>query len=318
MATPSQSFIAALPPQKIEVLDGDTATQYDPRHSVLIFSGPIPPGLNLSQATYLELSSGKVQAFVPEIQQWLLNLYGIWLESEQNASEFKHYFDFWETYRKARAPATVVLVACCVVLYLVTSAYGGNSDLMVLARFGAANPLLIRAGEWWRLVGASFLHVGIVHILVNMYALWNLGRGIERFYGTVPFLGLYALAAVTGSLADFYTSADNVLSAGASGAIFGLFGAAGVLSFKHELPKRVAQGMRKDALTNLVLNLGVAFTVPNLGHAAHLGGLVAGALFAAVVPIASRQQPRWLVGALGLMAVAYFAVELVTLYHAFQ
>lgn len=319
MPSASQTFLEAMrtlgeQPQ-LELVDGDTATELDPARQVLIFSGPAPES---TRATYLDLSNGKINAYNPEVRRWLEGLYRVWLDSDRDGGEFVHYFRFWESFSKAKAPATYVLIAICVLLYGLTSLLGGNHDLMPLVRFGAANSLLIGQGEWWRIVGSNFLHIGPVHLLVNMYALYAVGREAERFFGTGPFLGLYALAGVAGSLASYFTTPANVVSAGASGAIFGLFGAAVVLSYKKDLPRSVAQSMRSVAIQNLGLNLVVAFTMPNIGHAAHLGGCVTGALFAALVPTATRPRSKALVWALTALAVPYGLAELVTLYHAFQ
>lgn len=319
MPTPSQAFLSAvsgLEDQKIAFVDGDLVPH--PVDAVLVFSGPVGVRPDLAGATYIDLAEGKVQAFHPALKRWLEGLYRVWLSSDRDPAEFAHYFRFVERYTQARTPATIALIAICGVIYLVTSLLGGNTDMMVLVRFGASVPVLISEGQWWRIVGSNFLHIGIVHLLVNMYALWAVGRTIERFYGSGPFLALYALAGVGGALASYLTAPEVSLSAGASGAIFGLFGASLALSYKRDLPKDIARSMRSTALQTLGLNLVVAFTIPNLGHAAHLGGLVMGALFAALVPIATRPRSAILVAILSGLSVPYFLAELLTLYHAFQ
>lgn len=316
MPTPAEAFLAAFPEiegQELSLVDADRlAPEEYPPDRVLVFSGPVatlPPGF-----TCLDLATGKAQAFQPEIAEWLKSIHQVWVDSGESR-EFARYFDFSERYAAARAPATPVLIAVCVALFAVMTLSGGSTSALVLLRFGAANGVLIQAGEWWRLVGSTFLHIGATHLAVNMLALWVLGRQIERFYGTGPFLGLYALAGFSGSLASQLFMPD-VIAAGASGAIFGLFGAAGVLSLKSDLPRAVALSMRKSALINLALNVAVGLSVPNIGHAAHLGGLLAGALFGGVVPTIFRPRPNWLAPGLGLVGMIPFLVELVVLYHA--
>ncbi len=316
MPTPAEAFLASFPAiegQELSLVDADRlAPEQYPLDRVLIFSGPVgklPTGF-----TSLDLATGKIQAPLPEIAEWLKSIHQVWVDSGESR-EFARYFDFSEKYAAARAPATPVLIAVCVALFGVLTLSGGSTSALVLLRFGAANGVLIQAGEWWRLVGSTFLHIGLTHLAVNMLALWVLGRQIERFYGTGPFLGLYALAGLSGSLASQVFMPD-VIAAGASGAIFGLFGAAGVLSLKSNLPRAVALSMRKSALINLALNVGVGLSVPNIGHAAHLGGLVAGALFGALVPTIFRPRPAWLAPALALVGALPFLVELIVLYHA--
>ncbi len=316
MPTPAQAFLASFPEiegQQLSLVDADGLTPEDyPLDRVLIFSGPVvnlPPGF-----TCLDLATGNVRAPQPEIAEWLKSIHHVWVDSGESR-EFARYLDFSERYAAARAPATPVLIAVCVALFAAMTLSGGSTNSLVLLRFGAANGLLIQAGEWWRMVGSTFLHIGFTHLAVNMLALWVLGRQIERFYGTGPFLGLYALAGFSGSLATQLFMPEGI-TAGASGAIFGLFGAAGVLSLKSDLPRAVALSMRKSALINLALNVGVGLSVPNLGHAAHLGGLLAGALFGMLVPTIFRPRPPWLAPALAAVGVIPLLVELIVLYHA--
>lgn len=316
MPTPAQAFLASFPAfegQQLSLVDADgLAPEEYPLDRVLIFSGPVanlPP-----EFTCLDLATGNVRAHQPEIAEWLKSIHQVWVDSGESR-EFARYLDFSERYAAARAPATPVLIALCLALFAALTLSGGSTNSLVLLRFGAANGLLIQAGEWWRLVGSTFLHIGFTHLAVNMLALWVLGRQIERFYGTGPFLGLYALAGFSGSVATQLFMPEGI-TAGASGAIFGLFGAAGVLSLKSDLPRAVALAMRKSALINLALNVGVGLSVPNLGHAAHLGGLLAGALFGMLVPTIFRPRPQWLAAGLALVGVLPFLVELVVLSHA--
>jgi membrane associated rhomboid family serine protease len=123
-------------------------------------------------------------------------------------------------------------------------------------------------GEYWRLVTAMFLHYGLLHLLVNMWALWVLGPHLERTLGSARFLALYLIAGIGGDVAA-YVFQPFSLTAGASGAIFGLFAALFVVN------RRLGRD-NGGVITLIVINLLMVFIVPNISLAGHVGGLVTG------------------------------------------
>lgn len=159
---------------------------------------------------------------------------------------------------------------------------GGPDDACVLLRFGAKFNYLIVQGEWWRLLSSIFLHIGIVHLLFNEYALWAFGREIERLFGSVRFTLIYLLAGLFGSTASFALS--PAISAGASGAIFGMIGAQVAFFFRNRA--RFGE-MGRRQLTSLLgvigVNLFLGVTIPGIDNLAHLGGLVTGFLLGLVL-----------------------------------
>lgn len=173
--------------------------------------------------------------------------------------------------------ATWVLLGINIVVWLAMTAAGGSTDSQVLFSFGAKYGPAILGGEYWRLFTSMFLHIGLMHLGVNSYALYALGPEAERFYGRARFLAIYLLTGVLSSVTSYLIS--PTLAAGASGAIFGLVGALGAF-FIHERDVLGAPGRRR--LNNLasvvVINLIIGFTVPNIDNAAHMGGLLAGFL----------------------------------------
>ncbi len=127
------------------------------------------------------------------------------------------------------------------------------------------------AGQWWRVVTGAFLHIGPLHIALNMLALWVLGRDLELVLGRGRFLALYGLSLLGGSAAVLLFSPPAGAVAGASGAIFGLF--SGLLMVLLRLRRPVGQ-----VVAVIVLNLVLSFSIPGISIAGHIGGLVTGAV----------------------------------------
>ncbi len=155
-----------------------------------------------------------------------------------------------------------------------------NGNAAGLIEFGAKDQLLIAGGDWWRLVTAAFLHQGFLHLAINMYALWVLGSFCEVLYGRARFLLIYLGAALGGSLASYYLTDQN--SVGASGAVFGLLGAALVLGFRHQkrMPAVMGKRLRGSLLFWLAVNLALGVLIPVIDNWGHLGGLVGGTVLA--------------------------------------
>ncbi|MFC0473529.1 rhomboid family intramembrane serine protease [Halalkalibacter kiskunsagensis] len=175
--------------------------------------------------------------------------------------------------------ATVILLCCIAAMFSVVEKNGGSTSVLTLIEFGAKyNPLII-AGEWWRLLSAMFLHITFLHLFMNSIALFYLGGAVERMYGTSRFLIIYFLAGLTGSIASF--AFNEQVAAGASGAIFGCFGA--LLYFGTIYKKLFFRTMGKSVLTILAINLVFGFVVPMVDNGAHIGGLLGGFLACAIV-----------------------------------
>jgi membrane associated rhomboid family serine protease len=162
-----------------------------------------------------------------------------------------------------------------------------SADHSVLIGFGAKqNSLITQQHQYWRLVTCMFLHIGFVHFLLNNYALWIIGRDIEQIYGSARFLILYVTTGVLASMSSFYFS-PNAVSAGASGAIFGLFGVMAAFAFKYrkEIPAALSRDIRRRVLPIIAINLMFGFTARGIvDNAAHIGGLIAGVALALVIP----------------------------------
>ena len=197
--------------------------------------------------------------------------------------------------RAAPYRATQVLIGINVVAYVLTLL---SSDRLIVdyGMFGAA----VAAGEWWRLATAPFLHAGLWHVGLNMFALWILGSLVEPLLGRWRFVAVYLVSALAGAVASYAFGNSGVISVGASGAVFGLLGA--TIVALRRLNRDVS-----GVLVLLVINLVLGFVFPGIDWRAHLGGALTGAAVAAVLAYAP-QQSRVLWQALGVLAVAGFLV----------
>jgi len=175
----------------------------------------------------------------------------------------------------AQARVTYVLLAINILVWLAMTAAGGSTSTAVLIRFGAKVNLLIAQGQVWRLLTSIFLHIGLMHLFFNSYALFAFGIEVERLYGGARFLVIYLLAGLYGSLLSFAFSPN--VSAGASGAIFGLLGVM-VAFFRRHREMFGAWGRQRlfSLLGVAGFNLVLGFSVPGIDNLAHLGGLLSG------------------------------------------
>ena len=186
-----------------------------------------------------------------------------------------------------RTPATIALVLANVLAYVweVTSGTNFDSNQSLLAH-GALYGPLVQQGQWWRVISGAFLHAGLAHIALNMIALYQLGMVVELLMGSSRMLGVYAIALFGGGYAVVYFAPGDV-TVGASGAIFGLFGA--LIAIGVRLGQR-GRALISQVLPILLLNLLFTFAIPFISKAGHVGGLISGFL-AGLVLFATKPQP---------------------------
>jgi membrane associated rhomboid family serine protease len=196
--------------------------------------------------------------------------------------------------RKGRAlvaPATMVLIGINVLVYIVTAAQGGGINLPGGQLFGqwALQGAAVSDGDWWRLVGAMFLHGSVFHLLFNMLALYWLGTIIEQALGTPRFLLVYFVSGLAGSAGALWFSSAFAVTVGASGAIFGLIGALLILEY-------LATGsLMGQAMVLILVNLALTFAVPGISIGGHIGGL-AGGIAATFALMRFRMPPNRALG----------------------
>lgn len=206
---------------------------------------------------------------------------------------------------------TYTLIALNVAVYIAELANQNAviNNWAMVGRFNASWG--VADGQWWRLITSAFVHeppngvFGIFHIVFNMWALWVVGPALEQLLGRTRFISVYLVSALAGSVL-FYLLADKHAAAfGASGAIFGLFGAFFVLSRRLRLDARYI-------VTLIVLNLVITFSVHGIAWQGHVGGLIAGAALAAAYVYAPRENRTLIqVGAtVGVLALLILGVVL--------
>jgi len=196
---------------------------------------------------------------------------------------------------------TLTLIAANVAMFVVTAVSAGFLGVSPLDNYRSPLfvdlsqvPFLVDAGQWWRLLTAAFLHIGPVHLVLNMLALLLFGSELERQLGRWRFLALYLLSALGGATAIQVLGEPGGAVAGASTAIYGLLGGLGVLMLVRR------QDIR-GLLTLLAINVFISL-LPGVSLLGHLGGLVAGAVTAAVL-VLTRRRPGLQVSGLVLVAI---------------
>lgn len=188
----------------------------------------------------------------------------------------------------------ILLMNVLVFLYLLfqgAAISGGN--LSVYIDYGANLGALTKTGQWWRLFSAMFIHYGILHLAFNMWVLWDAGRLTERLYGHFNFAWIYLFSGLFASLTSLYWNMDEVASMGASGAVFGVFGAliGYLLREKRTMPGVLQKQLLRSALIFTAVTLFLGFTIPAIDNAAHLGGLISGLIMGVLLakPLTHRR-----------------------------
>lgn len=214
-----------------------------------------------------------------------------------------------------RVFVTPALVALNIVMFGVmvamgVDALGGRPDDYL--KFGANFGPLTGGGEWWRLATCTFIHFGILHLLFNMWALWDSGQLSERLFGNAWFGAIYLFSGVCGSIASMLWR-NEAVSVGASGAIFGVFGAllAYTIRQRGSIPPGMMNLLRISTSIFVTYSLFYGFAASGIDNAAHLGGLAAGLVmgFVGARPLEAKARAAGHVGRIAL-AVLIAAVAL--------
>ena len=195
------------------------------------------------------------------------------------------HLDFLQAIWSRRPTYTYVFFAINIAVFVLMALAGGSGNEPTLMAFGVKSNPAIAQGQWWRFVTPIFIHIGLLHLFFNSYALWIVGPQVEKLYGGARFVILYVLTGVAGVYGSYAYHPDTI-SAGASGAIFGGFGVLLVFGIRHRdaIPPFFKRSVGTGVLPVIVINLIIGFTIPAIDNSAHISGLLAGAALAAVVP----------------------------------
>lgn len=189
-------------------------------------------------------------------------------------------------FRAGKPLFTYFFMAIQILMFLFLEWKGGSTNTSTLVQYGAKFNPLIFEGEWWRFFTPIVLHIGFVHLLMNTLSLFYLGTAVERLFGNFRFLFIYILAGFTGALASFLFN-DGV-SAGASGAIFGCFGA--LLFFGCIFKDLFFRTIGMNIFVVLGINLALGYVLPGIDNAGHIGGLAGGFLAAAIIHLPRKKN----------------------------
>lgn len=197
------------------------------------------------------------------------------ITNDINKKNMKDAKEAEEVFKEKTPYVTYSLIVINVLVFILMYLIGdGSEDINTLVNFGALARNLVFNGEYYRLITSAFLHIGSIHLICNMYALYILGKDIESYYGSKKYIFIYLISALIGSFLSIIFMSDYSISAGASGAIFGLMGS--LLYFGYNYRVTLNNSITKQILPVIALNLFIGFTSSGINNYAHLGGLLGG------------------------------------------
>lgn len=185
---------------------------------------------------------------------------------------------------------TYIIMAICIILFIMMEVFsGGSTNTATLLKYGANVDVLVKNGEFYRLFTCIFLHIGIMHLICNMYSLYIIGREVENLFGKIKYIIIFILSGIFGSIMSIVFN-HNVVSAGASGAIFGLLGA--LLYFGINYRTYLGEAVKRSIIPTIIINLIIGVLSTGIDLAAHIGGLVGGVLVSMMVGIPDKSKTK--------------------------
>lgn len=225
--------------------------------------------------------------------------------------------------RASVPPVTKGLIVLNVLVFVVML-FGGagfwHSPNTVQLTWGANFAPATADGQWWRLGSAMFLHFGALHLGMNMLALWDGGKLVERMFGAVRFLVIYLISGVGGNLLSLVIQGNDAVSGGASGAIFGIYGALLVYVWfaRRQMQAQEFRWLFWGALLFSALTIVMGYVIPGIDNSAHIGGFVTGMVMAAlllpvtIIPSKQLSITQWSAGVVWLVALFVLLTHLPT------
>ncbi|MYL47960.1 rhomboid family intramembrane serine protease [Halobacillus litoralis] len=232
-----------------------------------------------------QVSESEMEAMLPYLKQQLVK------KQQDQRRQVLSIFDY------GKPQVTYFLLAVNVLIFLYIEWVGESTSVDTLIQYGAKFNPAIMDGEWWRIATSMFLHIGFLHLFMNMFALYYLGTAVEKLYGTWRFTWIYVLSGLFGGVASFMLNPH--VAAGASGAIFGLFGS--LLFFGVQHKQLFFRTMGWNLIFIVILNISFGLLVPQIDNGAHIGGMVGGFIATATV-----RMPKQMNKSKQLAALAVF------------
>ena len=208
------------------------------------------------------------------------------LTEDMNAKTVKNEKKLEKIFRPKKPVVTYILIVINVLVFLMSILYGEDTFVYALGN----NYELIKSGQIYRLLTSMFLHVNLIHLFSNMYALFVLGPVVERYYGKNKFSLIYFVSGLLGSLFSSVFMSNNVFSFGASGAIFGLLGSIAYFTYYY---RATLQGLlRSNIVPTILANLIISFMIPGIDAFGHIGGLFGGVLMSMAIGIGDKGRNK--------------------------
>lgn len=202
--------------------------------------------------------------------------------------------------KAAHVPVTLLLIGTNLLIFLLMLNAGAglwHSQTGVQLAWGANFGPATQDGEWWRLGSALFLHFGLFHLTMNLWALWDGGQLVERMYGHLRFVFIYFASGLSGNLLSLVNQGNQAISGGASGAIFGVYGALLVFVWREQrqLDTREFRWLFWGGLGFSAVSITLGLLIPGIDNSAHIGGLLAGCLLGLLLgrPLTQINPWRW-------------------------
>lgn len=215
-----------------------------------------------------------------------------------------------DIFKPKKIVVTKVLIVLNILLYLISLFLTNNFTASIII-LGANNRELVLNGEFYRLIFSTFLHGSIIHLLVNMYSLWIIGKEVETYFGKIKFIVIYLLSAFMGGLFSIIFI-KNGISIGASGAIFGLLGS--LLYFGYHYRLYLSNALTKQIIPIIVINLVLGFSLSGIDNAAHIGGLIGGYLATMMVGLKYKSNKTEIING----TVVYILLTIFLFYVVFK
>ncbi len=228
------------------------------------------------------------------------------ISEEINKNTYKKSLKVDKIFSKKLPLITYAIMIICIILFIAMYIFGnGSQNTQTLLKFGANWDVLTKSNpkEYYRLLTCIFLHVGIIHIAVNMYSLYVIGPQVESFFGKLKYLFIYLFSGICGSMLSIAFT-HNTISAGANGAIFGLLGS--LLYFGYYYRAYLGNVVKSQIVPIILLNLAIGFILTGIDNAAYIGGLVGGIVASMAVGIPDKSTKFEKINGL-VMLIIYFA-----------